>query len=320
MSIPTSGGYPAGEYATGNPSASMPPVKRVDFGWITESWQLFMAHTGIWIVATLAMIGPFLLFAIGIYAYMIVTMLPSIQAASHPAVPGTMSPSTPAIFRPGNMRGVLTVELSAILVFSLYSAFLFGGMFRMAVRQVRGLAPTYRDILGGGPLFGRMLGAMFLLYFVSYALQAIGLGPGYVLLFRHAPTVATVLTFAVGGAAYLFAALVLPGLLLPAFALMADGVRLFPALRRSVQAMKAHWLPATGFVFVMGLLVYASEIPCGLGLLATVPMAFLVTALAYRDLAGMPGVLPLPAPFHPTAAPGVWPPAPSMTMEQENNR
>jgi len=58
MSIPASGGYPAGEYATGNPSAYMPPAKRADFGWITESWQLFMAHTGIWVVATLAMTGP----------------------------------------------------------------------------------------------------------------------------------------------------------------------------------------------------------------------------------------------------------------------
>lgn len=214
----------------------------------------------------------------------------------------TMPPPTPAIFRPGNMRGVLTVEFSAIFVFSLYSAFLFGGMFRMAVRQVCGLAPTYRDIFGGGSLFGRTLGAMFLLYFASYALQAIGLGPGYVLLFRHAPMAAMVLTFVVGGAAYLFATLVLPG------------------LRCSVQTMKSHWLPATGFVFVIGLLVYASEIPCGLGLLATVPMAFLVTAQPYRDLAGMPDVLSLPTPYHPTPTPGVWPPAPSMTMQQENNR
>jgi len=316
MSIPMSGEYAAG----GTQNAAAPAAGRVDFGWITEAWQLFMAHTGVWIVATLALIGPSLFFVIGVYAYMIVTMLPSIQAASHPAVPGAMPPPTPAFFKPGNMGGVLTVEFSAILVFSVYAAFLYGGLFRMAVRQVRGLTLSYRDIFGGGPLFGRMLGATFLLYFASYALQAIGLGPGYVLLFRHASTAATVVAFVVGVAAWLCAAAVLPGLLLPAFALMADGVRLFPALKRSVRAMKAHWLPATGFVFVMGLLVYASEIPCGLGLLATVPMAFLVTALAYRDMAGMPGVLPPPAPFHPPAAPGVWPPAPNMIVPQENNR
>lgn len=74
--------------------------------------------------------------------------------------------------------------------------------------------------------------------------------------------------------------------------------------------MKAHWLPATGFVFVMVLLVYVSELPCFIGLLATIPMVFLVTALAYRDMAGMPNVLPLPALYHLPAAPGVWPPAP----------
>lgn len=306
MSVPMSGGYAAG----GTQGAAAPGAGRVDFGWITESWQFFMAQTGIWIAATLALIGPALVCVIGVYAYMIATLLPSIQAASHPAVPGAMPPPPPAIFRPGNAGKILVIELAVFLVFSLYSAFLYGGLFRMAVRQVRGMALSYRDIFAGGPLFGRMLGAMFLLGFASYALQAVGLGPGYVLLFRHASTVATVLTFAVGGLAYLCAAAVLPGLLLPAFALMADGVRLFPALRRSVRAMKGSWLPATGFVFVMGLLVYASELPCLIGLLATVPMIFLVTALAYRDMAGMPDVLPPPSAFYPAAAPGVWPPPP----------
>jgi hypothetical protein len=40
-------------------------------------------------------------------------------------------------------------------------------------------------------------------------------------------------------------------------------------------------------------------------------MVFLVTALAYRDLAGMPDVLPPPSPYYPPAAPGVWPPPPT---------
>ena len=313
MSIPTSGGYSAGEYpAGGYVDAYAPPAKRVDFGWITEAWQFFMAQAGIWVVATLAMIGPSLLFVIGVYAYMIVTMLPSIQAASHPALPGAMPPPTPAIFRPGNISKVVAFEVGFILLFSVYAAFLYGGMFRMAVRQVRGLPLTYRDIFAGRPLFGRMLGAMFLLGFGTYGLEAICVGPGYAMLFLHANPAGAAVAITIG---FLLLFCLLPiftGLLLPAFALMADGVRVFPALRRSVQAMKAHWLPATGFVFVLGLLVYASEIPCGLGLLVTVPMGFLVTALAYRDLAGMPDVLPPPAPYHPPAAPGVWPPAPTV--------
>ena len=313
MSVPTSGQYPAGEYpAGGYPGVYAPPAKRVDFGWINEAWQFFMAHAGLWVVAVLALIGPFAVVAIAFYVYIIASMFPG-GFPPHPPAPGAVvpAPAPPAIFAPGNTGRIITVEFAVLFVFSLYSAFLFGGMFRMAVRQVRGLAPTFRDIFAGGPLFWRMLGAMFLLYFASYALEAIGLGPGYILVLRHASTAATAVTFVVGLVVWLCSSLALTALLLPAFPLMADGVRAFPALRRSAQAMKAHWLPAAGFVFVMGLLYYVSQLLCFLGMLVTVPMIFLVTALAYRDLAGMPDILPPPAPYHPPAAPGVWPPAPT---------
>ena len=313
MSVPTSGGYSAGGYpAGGSPGAYAPPAKRVDFGWITEAWQFFMAHAGIWVVATLALFGPSVVVVVAFYAYLFAAMFPG-GFPPHTPAPGAAlpAPTPPAIFAPANAGKILTVEFAVLLVFSVYSAFLYGGMFRMAVRQVRGLPPTFRDIFRGGPLFWRMLGAMFLVYFAFQALEVIGLGPGFLLLQRRAPTPVMVTAFAVGGAAWLFSSVVLPALLLPAFALMADGVRVFPALRRSVRAMKAHWLPAAGFVFVLGLLVYASEIPCGLGLLVTIPMVFLMTALAYRDLAGMPDILPPPAPYYSPAAPGVWPPPPT---------
>lgn len=306
MSVPTSGEYQAGGYQ----GAHAPPVNRVNFGWITESWQLLIAHTGIWIAATLALIGPSVVLGVGFYAYFMVSMLRSGVFTPPPPGAALPRPAPPALFAPGNMGAILALEVIVILVFSLYSAFLYGGMFRMAVRQVRGLTLTYRDIFAGGPLFGRMLGAMFLLGFATYALEAICVGPGYVMLWLHANPVGAAVALVLGFLLLLCLLPVFAGLLLPLFALMADGVPLFPALRRSVQAMKAQWLPAAGFVFVLGLLVYVSELPCFIGLLATVPMVFLVTALAYRDLAGMPNVLPPPAPYHPVAAPGVWPPAP----------
>ena len=313
MSVPTSGQYPAGDYpAGGYAGVYAPPAKRVEFGWITESWNFFMAHAGVWIVATLALFGPSVVVGGAFYVYLFASMFPG-GFPPHTPPPGTAlpAPTPPAIFAPGNAGKTLVIEFAVLFVFSLYSAFLYGGMFRMAVRQVRGFALTYRDIFAGGPLFGRMLGAMFLLGFATYALEAICVGPGYLMLWLHANPVGAAVAIGLG---FLLLFCLLPmftGLLLPLFALMADGVRVFPALRRSVQAMKAHWLPAAGFVFVMGLLVYASEIPCGLGLLATIPMVFLVTALAYRDLAGMPDILPPPAPYHPPAAPGVWPPPPT---------
>ena len=297
--------------AYGDPSnVNSPSQGRVNFGWITESWQLFMAHAGIWIIAALALIGPSILFGVGFYAYVLMSMFPHGFA---PPTPGaTLPPPTPpAMFAPGNVGKILTLELGVLLIFFLYSAFLYGGMFRMAVRQVRGLPPTYRDIFAGGPLFGRMLGAMFLLGFGIYGLEAVCVGPGYLMLFLHANPVGAAVALVLGFLLLFCLLPVVTGLLLPAFALMADGVVVFEALRRSVRAMKGQWLPAAGFIFVLGLLIYASEIPCGLGLLATIPMIFLTTALAYRDLAGMPDVLPPPAPYYPPPAPGVWPPPPT---------
>jgi hypothetical protein len=310
MSVPVGGGYPAGGHA----AAYVPVTNRVNFGWITESWQLFMAHAGIWVAATLALIGPSVILGVGFYVYFLMSMFPRgfPPPAPAPGVPPS-PPPMPPMFAAGNIGKILVLELGVGLIFAVYSAFLYGGMFRMAVRQLRGLPPTYRDIFAGGPLFGRMLGAMFLLGFGAYGLEAICVGPGYAMLFLHANPMAAVIAIVLGFLLVFCLWPVLTGLLLPAFALMADGVPVIPALRRSVRAMKGNWLGAAGFVLVLGLLVYASELPCFLGLLATVPMIFLICALAYRDMAGMTGIPPPPAPGYLPAAPGVWPPPPGQS-------
>ena len=288
---------------------AVPLTGQVSFGWLGEAWKLFMAQMGVWAVATLALLGPSVLLGVGFYAYLMINLF----AGGFPPPTHTLGapPAMPPMFAPANINKLFFWEVVAGLLLSVYSAYVYGGMLRMAVRQVRGYPPAYRDIFAGGPLFGRVLGATFLLGGAFYAVEAICLGPGYFLVWRHAPTGALVTAFVIGGLALLALLAVLPGLLLPSFALMADGERVLPALRRSVRAMKAHWLPASGFVALMGIVVYVSEIPCGVGLLATLPMIALCTALAYRDLLGMPDRVAPPAPVYPAAPPGVWPPPPT---------
>ncbi len=298
-------------YRSQNPG----PPGRVNFGWITESWNLFMAQAGVWVVATLALIGPSLLLVGVFYAYFFLTMFPggfpppTPQSGAAPFPPPRINP----LFTSGHVGAIVLLEIGFGLLMLLYSAFLYGGLFRMAVQQVRGLPIAYKDIFSGGRLFGRMLGAMLLLGLAAYGLELIvGLPLILLSVLRPHAWAALVVTVTLTVLVLLFLSLVLWGLLLPAFALMADGEGVINALRRSIRSMKAQWLPATGFVVVLGLLVYASEIPCGLGLLATLPMVFLVCALAYRDLAGMPNVAPPPAPVYGTLSPGVWPPPPDM--------
>ena len=322
MSIPIqSDGLSSPGQAAAAAGPTSPVRGQVDYGWISESWRLFTAQIGPWVVATLLLLAPVIVFYIAYYAYMLITILPN-GFAPPPTPPvgatglptGALSPGPSAAKMNAQMAGLIPYAIGFGLLFSLWAAYLYGGMLRMAVRQVRGLPVEMKDIFRGGPLFGRMLGAIFLLGFGAYGLEALCLGPMGIVTWRHGPPLAIGLTAAVGGILLFALALLAYSLLIPAFALMADGVGVFDALKRSVKAMKGQAAAGAGFVFVFGLLVYASQLLCGIGTLATLPMGFLITALAYRDMVGMPNMAPLPGPVYAPASVGVWPPPPSLPV------
>jgi hypothetical protein len=179
--------------------------------------------------------------------------------------------------------GGLPPGLSLVIdVFSaLYGAWLYAGIYQVAVKQVRGEAVNIGDIFTGAPLMWKMLG-----FNIVYGL---------------AVTIGMVFCLVPG--------FLLSGLLFPGYALIAEGESVGNALSRSMDAMKRDMWNAAAFVFVLGLLVVVSLIPCGLGLFVTVPMYFLCAALAYRDMIGMPGRNQA-APAYGAPAPGVWPPPP----------
>ena len=301
-----------------------PVIGQINYGWISDAWRFFSAQMGVWITATVVLAAPSLIFMVVLYALLWSTMFPAgfppstnyAPPVSPPGVHGFPAPliaSTPFNSR---MSGIYAVEIGFVLVYALWSALLYGGMFRMAVRQVRGLPLEMRDIFRGGPLFGRMLGAIFLLGFGGYFLEALCIGPVYLLLWKHGPLAATITAGVIGVPLLLLLSLSFTGMLLPSFALIADGDKVIPALKRSMEAMKSRWAASAGFVLVLGVLVYASALPCYVGLLATVPMIFLICASAYRDMVGMPNMVPPPAPYYSAADAGTWPPPPTVFTDQ----
>ncbi len=310
---------PAPSSVTEQSGLTSPVTGQIHYGWISDAWRLFSAQMGVWIAATAVLAAPSIIFAVMLYAMMWSTMFPTgfPPAAYNPSVPtppgsnGFPAPLTPGASLNSHMTQIYTLEIGYGLLYALWSAFLYGGMFRMSVRQVRGLPIEMRDIVRGGPLFGRMLGAIFLLGFGGYFLEALCIGPLYLLIWKHGPLAATIVAGVVGVALLIALSLSFTGMLLPSFALIADGDKVISALKRSMEAMKGRWAASAGFVFVLGLLVYASALPCYVGLLATTPMIFLVCALAYRDMVGMPNMVPPPAPHYPAADAGTWPPPPN---------
>ena len=282
----------------GGPAAYGPP-RKVNFGWIGESFELFKANAGVWIVAVLVSVGVPALMG-GLIGGMI-----GFNAAAHPPPvsptfggPGAPFGSAGAPFGGGAspfgggspfnnpaLGGGLPLGVNVGLrIFSwVWTAFFYGGVYRMAVNQVRGRAISFGDIFSGGPTFLPMLGFSFV-----YGL-AVGVG--------------TLLCVVPG--------FLLAGLLLAGYALIADGAGIGDAISRSNDGMKADMWSAAGFVFVLGLLVLVSAIPCGLGLFVTMPMFWLISALAYRDMVGMPGLAAPAGPVYGQPQSGVWPPPPA---------
>lgn len=262
----------------GPPGGSSPPMSgggyaptgRVNFGWLNEAFDLFKANSGTWILAVLAFF-----FVPGVIGFVIGMVFGVANAAAGSA--GSL--------HSGAFGSGLPIGLNLLIqVLSLaYRAFISGGLYHMAVKQVRGEPISATDLFNGGRYFLPMLAFSLL-----YSLAVI-----------------------VGFVFFIVPGLLVISLMLPAYALLGDGVGFSEAISRSIDGMKRDVWNGVAFMFVLGLLLLVSAIPCGLGLFVTYPMFWLVSALAYRDMVGMTGSSQgIPGYGAPTA-PGVWPPAPA---------
>ena len=283
MSVNYGGPYGGNPYGGG-----YAPPGRVNFnGWISEAFALFKANVAVWIVAGLLFI-----------------LLPQVVSGIIGAVFGAMSAVNPSAQtvpsnpfpgggfpygrnNPFNASGIpLSVNVIMQIVIWVYHSFLYGGIFLTAVKQVRGEPTDIGDLFKGGPLLLNMLGFTLLYLLGTVVGLVFCLVPGFLV----------------------------SGLLFPAYAMIAEGDGVMDAISRSVDGMKKDLWNAAGFIFVMGLLVAVSYLAFCLGEFVTIPMLWLVSVLAYRDMIGMPqrpgayAGAPGAAPY---GAPGVWPPPPS---------
>jgi hypothetical protein len=200
---------------------------RVNFGWLTEAWQLFTANAPLWIAAVvLGVVAPAVVFG----SVFVFTNVVHHATGVHAGLPS---------------GAVLGLQL----LVSIYMVYIFGGIGKMAVKQVQGEPIVFQDIFRGGSVFPNML----LLMIVGQILYTAGL----FLLF-------------IG---MVFAA----AMLLPAYAMVADGKPVGEAIARSAKGMIRDRGIAMGFTFILLLI---------LSIVITMPLFWLVSALAYRDVVG----------------------------------
>jgi uncharacterized membrane protein len=300
MSVPTGGGQPPINNApayTAPGGGYGPAAGRVDFGWLGQGWALFTARPGVWVgaMALFFLIGAALWVAWAVPTGVINT-LRQMYAAIVGQNPGLMPRGNP-------VKDFALNHVFAILAGGVNAVF-FGGLYRTALRQMRGEPVSALGLFSG---FGQA-GPLLAVGIVVPA--ALGLIEGllfWLLRLAHAP--------AAGVVSALGLLMLLPGLAAQALLMFAPlrvvdrGEGAADALLGSVRLLRGQWLMGTLFYIVASLIGGLGAAVCGVGMLASYPLFLLSVAAGYRSLTQPPPSAPA-YPYTP-AAPGVWPPPPT---------
>jgi len=172
------------------------------------------------------------------------------QAVGAPNQP----PELPALFFP---------MVFGVVIFSfLAGPFFLGGLYKTAFKQLRGEPISVGDVFSGGDVFPQLLGTIIAAAF-----------------------------FAMLGALFcILPAYVVSGLLFFAAPLIVERrVGVGEALSMSFNATKGNWFMFTLFAIVVQILAGLGSIACYVGILATMPLQFTITTIAYRDIFGVAG-------------------------------
>jgi len=280
--------------------APQEPNPQVDFSWLSESFDLFKQQGIVWVLGVLILFAGTIIASIpGTLAIQFLLVIPT--GMSGPSITQALPYSER--LEPFNFLNWL--------FYTFVASYLYSGLLRIAIRQVRGEHVEAGDIFRGWPNTLRVFGLTFLfscLYFIIWLpikfLQ---------IQFASGTTPSAREVYLMIGACLFFLVVLgnAGGLFLPAYALVADGEKVFRAMSRSFAAARQDWLRASLFLILYAIILMLSCIPCLIGCIVTVPMGALILALIYRDTMGMPAP-PVMAYQIPYAEPeeGVWPPPP----------
>lgn len=254
--------------------SSRPP--QVDFSWLSDGWNLFKQQSGTWIVAALLA---------GVIDLAVSGVLDSVFGDRHGSRSGSMRDL--AWYLPHSFG-----EAFSDFVDHLVSSVLFAGLFRMALRQIRGEKLSPFDFLAIGDVFVPLVGAAAIAWCCTAAGYLICILPGIIL-----------------GALFMFVPLYI----------VAERAGPVEAVSRSFNALKGQWLMATLFYFLSVLGIVASLCLCGVGELAVIPQVVLAIAVGFTRFGGggSPSALPPGAPRHPGVAPAfpIEPPVPGQLQD-----
>jgi uncharacterized membrane protein len=216
---------------------------RVRFETISEAWALFQQQAGVWLGAGAISIVALFLLVGGVGG---ISILPVLLASA-----GGKEPNMGAALG-GMVVGIVGLVVLATLVGGLLSA----GLYRMALKQVRGETLSVGDLFQVGDIFLSMLGMSLL----------VGLATSIAAQFFYIP------------------GLILGGLWMLAGPLIADRkLGVIEAMSESWKALQHELVMATCYYLVISLVASLGSLLLGIGMIVTLPLFYLGLALVYRD-------------------------------------
>ena len=224
-------------------------MKKVRFGeWISEGFQLLKAEWQSWVLISLIYFIP-----VGIIYG--ISQAVSFQFNQQMNVNARSLEDFIQIISQSLAQSII---LSLITAFAMnfVQAFLLGGMYKAAFKQIRGESIGVGDLFSGTDLFVKILVASVLLTIIQFV----------TVLMCYIPM------------------LVAQGLLFFTIPLIVrQNLEPVDALKTSYQATKQDWLMFILYAFVVNVLAFIGVIGCLIGILFTFPLLVILTAVAFRD-------------------------------------
>lgn len=229
------------------PGGAVPPQgpAQVNFDVISRAWEVLKPNMGVWV-------GAFVIYLVIVFAISFISSLLSGAGNTPMPMPVPGSNDLPPAVGMANWPLQIALQLVQFVIIQ----FLMGGLYRMAINNVRTGTANFGDMFSVADVLPSLLGASIL--------TAIATGIGF--LFCIVPGI------------------LLYGLLLFTLPLVVDKhMGAIDAMKTSIDTLKPQMGMAVVFAIVMGLLASVGFCLCGVGILVTGPLATLSLAMLYRD-------------------------------------
>ena len=230
---------------------SYSPAARIRFEAIGEAWNLFKADTGVWLVAGLVAVAVLGAVLVSVSIFFNLLAGTALNPLLPPGVKVVDIAQFFALFATATIYNVvmsLVGEAVAIIVTA--------GLYRMALRRMRGERIHAGDLFDIGDVFPQLL----LLSIAAGAIVTVGL-------------FLCVVPGIIAGALLMFAVPLVMDRRMDAMA----------AIGTSVRTLGTDFLNAVIFYILLSLILFAGLLVCCVGIIVTLPLFYLAISIVYRD-------------------------------------